>query len=258
VIGGFEDEGFEPHGKSIHGPGLLEPIFRNAYFLTDEEGRVITAPPLPREHNLWTPLARALSATGDQWTLLIILQLATVPMRPSELRKYLPGISTGVLNRHLQHMVDLDLLARQRFRELPPRVEYKLTQSGQALLPIVTSLARWGMQYMWSDPQAYERVDIGAVLRLLPTLLPDNTRLPSGVVELVVERPGRPDRHVFNIDGGRMIEVGPAEMMPWTCIAGGALDWVDALGPSRKSTTLEVTGDKRLASAIIRALPRSA
>jgi DNA-binding HxlR family transcriptional regulator len=217
---------------------------------------VITAPPLAREHSQWTPLARALAAIGDQWTLLVILQLAQTPRRPSELRAHLPGISTGVLNRHLQQMVELDLLARQRFRELPPRVEYKLTPGGQALLPIVTSLARWGMQYMWSDPEAHERVDVGAVLHLLPALLGSNLRLPSGVVEMVVKRPEHVDRHLFNIDGGRLTEVGPTELMPWTCIAGRALDWVDALGPAGKSTTLEVTGDKRLAKAIIGALPR--
>ncbi len=219
---------------------------------------MITAPPLPREHRQWTPLARALAATGDQWTLLIILQLASTPLRLSDLRRYLPGISTGVLNRHLQQMVDLDLLARQRFRELPPRVEYKLTASGQALLPVVTALARWGMQYMWSDPQAREQVDIGTLLRLLPALLDESTRLPAGVVEMVVETPEQSERHLFNIDGGRLIEVGPAEMMPWTCIAGDALDWVDALGPSHKSSTLEVTGDERLAKAILGALPRAA
>jgi DNA-binding HxlR family transcriptional regulator len=235
---------------------LLEPVSRNAYFLNEEESRVVTAPPLPREHRQWTPLARALAATGDQWTLLIILQLASKPLRLSELRKYLPGISTGVLNRHLQQMVDLDLLARQRFRELPPRVEYKLTASGLALLPIVSALARWGMQYMWSDPQARERVDVGAVLRLLPTLL-DQAQLPSGVVEMVVEKPDNLDRHLFNIDDGRLIAIAPAEMMPWTCMTGEANAWVDALGPSYKATALEVTGDKQLAKAILGALPRA-
>lgn len=217
---------------------------------------MITAPPLPTEHRQWTPLARALAATGDQWTLLIILQLARTPRRPSELRAHLPGISTGVLNRQLQQMVDLNLLARQRFRELPPRVEYKLTPSGQALLPIVTALARWGMQYMWSDPQDHERIDVSAVLHLLPALLGSNLRLPSGVVEMVVKRPDHLDRHLFNIDGGRLTEVAPTAAMPWTCIAGRALDWVDALGPAGNAATLEVTGDEYLAKAIIGALPR--
>jgi DNA-binding HxlR family transcriptional regulator len=203
-------------------------------------------------------LARALAATGDQWTLLIILQLATKPLRLSELRKYLPGISTGVLNRHLQQMVDLDLLARQRFRELPPRVEYKLTASGQALLPIVTALARWGMKYMWSEPQARERIDIGALLRLLPTLLKEDIRLPSGVVEMVVEKPDDLDRHLFSIDDGRLVAVAPTEKLPWTCIAGGPREWVDALGSPNGSTALEVTGDKQLATAILSALPRAA
>ncbi len=246
-----------PHAESAPGVGLVTPSTRNAYFLDEEEDRVITAPPLslPSEHRQWTPLARALAATGDQWTLLIILQLATTPLRLSDLRRCLPGISTGVLNRHLQQMVDLDLLARQRFRELPPRVEYKLTISGQALLPIVASLARWGMQYMWSTPLDRERVDIGAVLRLLPALLDDSVRLPTGVIEMIVEKPDRLDHYLFNIDKGQLVEVGRTEALPWTCISGDPLDWVDALGPGRKSGALEVTGDRRLARAVLGALP---
>jgi DNA-binding HxlR family transcriptional regulator len=216
---------------------------------------VVDVTSLPKEHRQWTPLARALAATGDQWTLLIILQLASGALRLSDLREHLPGVSTGVLNRHLQQMVDLDLLARQRFRELPPRVEYKLTPSGRALIPIVTALARWGMRYMWSEPQNRESVDIGTVLRLLPTLL-KNARLPSGVVEMVIELPHGLERHLFNIDGGRLSLVAPTEMMPWTCMTGEPGDWITALGPEHRSAQLEVTGGDQIATAILEALPR--
>jgi DNA-binding HxlR family transcriptional regulator len=208
------------------------------------------------EHRQWSPLARALVATGDQWTLLILLALAEEPLRLTELRDHLPGISTGVLSRHLQQMVDLDLLARQRFRELPPRVEYRLTERGRALLPIIGSLTRWGLRYMWSDPEARERVDISAIMRLLPILL-DDERLPHGVVEMIVELPDGPLRHVFDIDDGHLTLLESETPMPWSSIAGQPDAWVDAFGPKRKIRMLQISGDRQLARQILHALPGS-
>lgn len=96
----------------------------------------------------WTPLAQVLPAIGDQWTLLIVAMLAAEPLRLNELRAHLPGISTGVLDRHLQHMVDLGLIVRRRYRELPPRVEYKLSPVGEELVPVAVQLAVWGARYL--------------------------------------------------------------------------------------------------------------
>lgn len=102
----------------------------------------------PHHHSQWSPLARALGATGDRWTLSIVLALAGDPQRPVQLRHRLPGISAGVLDRHLQQMVTLGLLLRRRFKEMPPRVEISLTQAGRELLPIADALARWGVKHM--------------------------------------------------------------------------------------------------------------
>lgn len=104
--------------------------------------------PQPRHHSQRVALAQALSATGDRWTLLIALALAPHPQRPVELRHRLPGISAGVLDRHLQQMVALGLLLRSRFKEMPPRVELALTEAGRELLPIARALARWGVKHM--------------------------------------------------------------------------------------------------------------
>jgi DNA-binding HxlR family transcriptional regulator len=95
-----------------------------------------------------TPLAQALSATGDRWTLLIAQALAHDPQRPVQLRRRLPGISAGVLDRHLQQMVALGLLLRKRFKEMPPRVEIALTDAGRELLPIADALGQWGSKHM--------------------------------------------------------------------------------------------------------------
>ncbi len=196
------------------------------------------APLLPREHHQWTPLARALLAVGDQWTLLILRALADGPPRLAELRARLPGISAGVLNRHLQQMVDLGLVSRQRYRELPPRVEYELTPAGRELLPVVLALARWGIRNLWTRPQPREHIAIGEIFRMLPELLAEE-RLSGGLLELVVD--------------GRLVPIAPG-LRPATRMSGEPFDWVEALGPRRNYAALQVTGDLQLAKRFLKAL----
>jgi DNA-binding HxlR family transcriptional regulator len=207
------------------------------------------------EHRQWTPLARGLVATGDQWTLLIVLALAPAPLRLSVLRQQLPGISSGVLSRHLQQMLELDLISRRRFRELSPRVEYRLTDRGAELLPIAGDLARWGMRHMWADPHMREQIDIGVILGMLPTLLGEVT-LPNGVVEMVVEQRGETEQHLFDLNEGRLTPIELGVTVPWTRLAGRPQAWIDALGPGCRYQALQITGDQRLGVYLLDALPR--
>src|SRR5580704_12854395 len=147
-----------------------------------DDGARAAQMPQARGHRVWTPLARALAATGDQWTLMIVLALAPGRMRLAQLHRCLPAVSTPVLERHLQQMVALGLVSRTRLREMPPRVELELTDAGRELLPIVGALARWGLRHAWTPPQQRERIDVAAMLRLLPALLERET-FPAGSVE---------------------------------------------------------------------------
>jgi DNA-binding HxlR family transcriptional regulator len=255
MLSGADDERLDPYGQSARRLLWLEQMRRDGLFLEERATGKPLGPPLPRRNRSWTPLARALAAIGDQWTLLIVLALAAGSKRLSDLRAHVPGISTGVLNRHLQTMVEQELLARQRFREVPPRVEYKLAAKGLALLPIVTELARWGMTYMWSGPQGREHVDIGAILRLLPTLLED-TALPDGVIEMIVELEEGPEFHLFNIAKGRLDAIEPGSVAPWTRIVGGMSDWIQALGPFDDPKELQITGEQQLALTLLKAMRR--
>jgi DNA-binding HxlR family transcriptional regulator len=208
---------------------------------------------VPRQ---WTPLARALAATGDHWTLVIALQLAPGTMRLTRLRDRLPGVSTGVLNRHLQRMIALGLVFRRRFREMPPRVELELTESGQELLPIAGALTRWGMRHMWSMPQERESIDIGSLLRLLPMLV-EETLLPGGSIELAVQSSEHPIRHLFDIREGRLEPLDSVKPpIPHTSIEGGEQAWIAALGPTHDYMKLRFSGDEQLARKILDALPR--
>jgi DNA-binding HxlR family transcriptional regulator len=253
MLSGGEGEKLDPYGESVRRSLWLEQFRRGGLFMEEHHERQPEGLPLPRGNRQWTPLARALAATGHQWTLLIVLALAGGSKRLSDLRAHLPGISTGVLNRHLQMMVEQELLVRQRFRELPPRVEYRLAAKGEALLPIVTALARWGMAHMWSCPQPSERIDIGAVLRLLPTLL-EKAGLPDGVIEMIVELPEGIECHLFNIAEGVVEAVEPGSMMAWARIVGGPEGWIGALGPDCDTGALQITGERQLAVQVLRAL----
>ena len=90
---------------------------------------------------------------GDKWTLLIIRDLAAGPRRFVELQRVLPGISTEQLRSRLNRMVADGLLTRQRYREVPPRVDYELTERSRELIPVLGALARWGYDWTWSAPR---------------------------------------------------------------------------------------------------------
>jgi DNA-binding HxlR family transcriptional regulator len=212
-----------------------------------------------------TPLAHALAATGDRWTLAIALELAPGRTRLAKLRQRLPGVSTGVLDRHLGHMVALGLVTRRRYREMPPRVELELTEPGHELVPIAHALARWGMRHLWSEPNAGEQIDVGALLRMLPVLLGDLMDTPDGSIEAVLDESSRPTRHLFGIERGRLVlrgEDAPTETNvsepPGARLRGNREAWIAALGPEADVGQLEITGDTGLATRIVAALPRSA
>jgi DNA-binding HxlR family transcriptional regulator len=208
-----------------------------------------------RLHRAWTPLGSALAAAGDHWTLMIALQLAPGRLRLTSLQRSLPGVSTGVLERYVAQMVVLGLVERHRFKEVPPRVELELTESGRELLPIAGALARWGMRNLWSPPGERARVGLELLLRLLPVLLEEHTALPDGDVEAVVTHPDPPCRVPFRIENGRLRPEACEKESVAARVLGDRQAWIDALGPSADYAGLRFVGDKTLALAILEALP---
>ncbi|HYM56827.1 MAG TPA: helix-turn-helix domain-containing protein, partial [Solirubrobacteraceae bacterium] len=152
---------------------------------TNSRGSTIPTAPPPKRHpyNQWSPDARALDLVGDKWTLLIIRDLAGGPRRFVELQRVLPGISTEQLRSRLNRMVADGLLTRQRYREVPPRVDYELTERSRDLTPVLGALANWGYDWTWTAPRPGEEVNIGAIFRLAPGLLSPSAG-PDGTVEL--------------------------------------------------------------------------
>jgi DNA-binding HxlR family transcriptional regulator len=203
----------------------------------------------------WTPLSRALDLVGDRWTLMIMGELLAEPLRIRQLAARMPGIAPGDLKRLLHDMVARGLVFR-RPRELRPRIEYGLTDPGRELIAILEGLSRWGMRRAWSAPGADEHIEIDMLIRQLPLLL-DGAQLPSGVIELIVERPDDPLRRVMSLDRGQvtLLRKELHSVMPWARLAGDEQSWIAAFGPKRVRDGLVITGDRGLASALLDALP---
>lgn len=93
------------------------------------------------------PVATAVSLVGGKWKLLIIRNLRMRSWRFNELQRDLEGISQKVLTDSLRQMMDDGLVYRHDYQEMPPRVDYSLTELGEKLLPIMDALADFENYY---------------------------------------------------------------------------------------------------------------
>jgi DNA-binding HxlR family transcriptional regulator len=190
---------------------------------------------------------------GDKWTLLIIRDLAGGPRRFVELQRVLPGISTEQLRSRLNRMVADGLLTRQRYREVPPRVDYELTERSRELMPVIGALARWGYDWTWSAPRPGEDVNVGAVFRLAPGLIEPPPGV-EGSVDMIVEAEGETPERRYRLTaaGGRVdINESAAGTGAAAVVTGSHDAWVRALGPDGSSDALSFSGNRGLADALL-------
>lgn len=105
------------------------------------------------KYGQYCPVAKALEILGDRWTLLIVRDMLTGTRHFNDLERGLPGISRGLLAdrlRRLRHMEVIEKLERGNGRR---RTEYRLTEAGQALQPVIGSLLTWGARWAFNDPE---------------------------------------------------------------------------------------------------------
>ena len=93
-------------------------------------------------------LAAALDVIGGQWKVLIMWPLKNGASRFGELKREVPGISEKMLIQSLKEMELDGIVLRQDFKEVPPRVEYSLTEFGRSLCDALQPLCQWGEQHM--------------------------------------------------------------------------------------------------------------
>lgn len=93
------------------------------------------------------PVATAVSLIGGKWKLLIIRNLRVRPWRFNELQRNLEGISQKVLTDSLRQLIDDGLVYRHDYQEMPPKVDYGLTELGKEIMPVMDALADFGDYY---------------------------------------------------------------------------------------------------------------
>ena len=184
---------------------------------------------------------------------MIVRDLAAGPRRFVELQRVLPGISTEQLRSRLNRMVADGMLTRKRYREVPPRVDYALTERARDLMPVLGELARWGYEWAWSSPRGSESIDLGAIFRLAPGLIRGNGA--NGIVEFVVtgaqDDEGPMPAYALTLAEGLVtLEESEAERAD-ARVRGDRSAWVAAFSPDRDLAGLSIAGDAELAGFVL-------
>lgn len=92
-------------------------------------------------------IAASLRVIGDKWTALILRDLAGGTKRFSQLQGSLEGISPRTLSQRLESLTAHGIITKTAYAEVPPRVEYTLTDKGRDLIPILKAMADWGLKH---------------------------------------------------------------------------------------------------------------
>lgn len=101
-----------------------------------------------QEQLLGCPVARTAELIGNKWTPLILRDLAVGEKRFSQLERSLVGISPKTLSERLKKLEEANVLTRTCYPEVPPRVEYMLTDKGHALIPVIETMRAFGRNWL--------------------------------------------------------------------------------------------------------------
>ncbi|MFF2889750.1 winged helix-turn-helix transcriptional regulator [Paenibacillus sp. NPDC057967] len=104
------------------------------------------------QKQLCTRFEKAVELLSKRWVAFIIFRLLSGPQRFSDIDHSLPNLSGKVLSDRLKELEAEGLIRRDVYPEMPVRIEYSLTEKGQALSPLFTDIASWAEQ--WIDPDA--------------------------------------------------------------------------------------------------------
>jgi len=104
------------------------------------------------------PVSEALKIIGGKWRLQIIFEIGDQKRRFGEMKRLIPAISEKMLIQELKSLVSLGILRRKAYNEIPPRVEYSLTEQGKKILPIIDQIKVFGSKliakkHLYSDTQ---------------------------------------------------------------------------------------------------------
>jgi DNA-binding HxlR family transcriptional regulator len=100
------------------------------------------------KHSQCCPAEQVMEVLGGKWRVGIIHNLVPGPLRFNELRSKLPGITQKMLTQQLRHLERYGIIDRKQFAQIPPRVEYSLTELGKSVYPLVTQISKWSDSHM--------------------------------------------------------------------------------------------------------------
>jgi DNA-binding HxlR family transcriptional regulator len=106
------------------------------------------------------PVCKTAEIVCGKWTLLVIRDLAEGRSRFCELERSLQGISPRTLSLRLRALEEEGIVERQTFPEVPPRVEYALTEKGRALVPLIEDMRTYGREWLCGDVDAEAEADV--------------------------------------------------------------------------------------------------
>jgi DNA-binding HxlR family transcriptional regulator len=121
--------------------------------------KTVESHPHPLDNSV-CPVARTARIISGKWTLLIIRDLASGVKRFNQLERSLQGISPKTLSERLRSLEDEGVLLRQTFAEVPPRVEYSLTEKGQDLVEMISCMRCYGNRWLCDSPEPEALPDI--------------------------------------------------------------------------------------------------
>lgn len=93
------------------------------------------------------PVTETQDIIAGKWKIIILWHLSSKTIRFNELQRLLPGISKGILTRQLRELEEDQMIHREVYKEVPPKVEYSLTLLGKSFIPILDSMGEWGKKY---------------------------------------------------------------------------------------------------------------
>ncbi len=202
----------------------------------------------------YCPVAKSLDVIGDRWTLLIVRDLLRGKQRFKDLQSSLSGIAPNLLSDRLKKLEDAGLIVRQMFKQIPPRVEYDLTDKGRALEKVLQSLAQFGMINLMEKPTRDEALDPEFIFHAMPAVFrPSAARGLNATYRIDISGSqggtwyvtvSPKSCRVTNEEPRRVPDVWiKTDVKTWALLAAGLLKPKDA----EQSGSLEVTGDRTIA-----------
>ncbi len=94
------------------------------------------------------PIGTTINVLGGKWKILILFSLSQGTKRFNELRREIPGVTQRMLTNQLRELENDKIISRKIYPEVPPKVEYALTDIGKTLAPVLDALKKWGQCYV--------------------------------------------------------------------------------------------------------------